>query len=494
MHLLIRCDATHEGGAGHLVRSIAIAEVAIGRGWQVSFSGDFIEGFPREVLARVPVSVYPAASAPRDLRKLADQIKPDIVHVDNYEDWAEFRNSFASSSALTSSVEDGEFGRRPADLVFDLSPGSECKLRPEDGSPRVFSGADYIPLRTAVRDLIGAGQKKEEERQRSLVVMMGGTDAFGSTGDVLRMLKAFPTGWNCVVISRRNAWDQLRTVTNEPCIQFIEPTESAINTICAADAVIVGSGTTVWELAAWGVPAGVIELTANQHDNYCFIVDGGFVQGLGSLEQIREDDTAAAEALAELLASDDLRARMSELGPRLIDGKGAERIVACWEKALELAPGWEVRRATASDATLLFRWRNDDSTRIASRSTGFISWDDHVAWVERVLTSVVQALYIVLHDGVPVATTRFDVVDHDPSLHEVSITVGPHHRGKGYAVQVLAAAEREFLRENGQNKYLLAFMRAENSGSRRLFESSGYQLTEVAEAKQDLLLFRKKTD
>ncbi len=114
---MIHCSAGSTLGVGHLVRSLALAEEAVARGHQVTSrvttTGAFVEG----LLAALPVAVH---RTPGDLSSWARELEADVVHVDSYAPIEPHPGRL-----LLSNIEDGSFGRRPADLAVDPNLGAE---------------------------------------------------------------------------------------------------------------------------------------------------------------------------------------------------------------------------------------------------------------------------------------------------------------------------------------------------------------------------------
>lgn len=113
-----------------------------------------------------------------------------------------------------------------------------------------------------------------------------------------------------------------------------------------------------------------------------------------------------------------------------------------------------------ADAERLWAWRNDPDTRANSRSTDFVSWEDHVAWLTRRLERSEPGIYIAERDGVPVATFRLDD-------DVVSYTIAPEHRGQGIASALLALVAERF----GPKR---AEIKPDNLASIRAAEKSGH--------------------
>ena len=100
-----------------------------------------------------------------------------------------------------------------------------------------------------------------------------------------------------------------------------------------------------------------------------------------------------------------------------------------------------LRPASLDDAVYLLLLRNDKLTRANSRSTGEISRDQHLRWLTQTLVDPRRRLYIaVANHETCVGTGRLDRGDVDV---ELSLTVDPLHRGRGYARQIVRALTLE---------------------------------------------------
>jgi RimJ/RimL family protein N-acetyltransferase len=129
-----------------------------------------------------------------------------------------------------------------------------------------------------------------------------------------------------------------------------------------------------------------------------------------------------------------------------------------------------LRSATSEDSARLLAWRNDALTREMSIDQKETAREEHDAWFTRSLASDERDLLIAEHEGSPVGTVRLDARAHGES--EVSLTVAPEHRGRGFSASMLRAVET-FARDQGVIR-LVATIRARNDRSVRAFKSAGY--------------------
>lgn len=133
-----------------------------------------------------------------------------------------------------------------------------------------------------------------------------------------------------------------------------------------------------------------------------------------------------------------------------------------------------LRYLAPSDCELLFRWRNDPLTRANSHNTEEVSFEDHRAWFERSQNMWERSIKIAEVDAVPVAVVRADakIREHEVWAWELSWTVSPQHRGKGYGKE----AVRLFISHFRPGLKLVATVKASNLASRRIAEATGMKL------------------
>ena len=492
MHVLVRCDASKEGGVGHLVRSMSLIEEAISRGWEVSVSGDITVPFGLDMLDGI--RQIPAESTPAGLVAAATKIGADVVHLDHYGLTGDYRTSLNEVGIFLSSLEDTEYGRREADLVIDPSPSSAACYRPDDGSDRILRGVAFVPVRQSVRRVAASRHSGRDQLDPSepirIVLMLGGTDALNATAELMRVVIASNVSALCTVVVDRARWSSLPSSTRDVRFNFQEPSSSVIELFHDADVAVSAAGTTLWELLSMGVPTALIQLVANQSDNYHFVASRGLVVGLGSIADPSMSDEARGDLLKTFLTDQRLRAEIAQRGQYLVDGRGAERIVSAWEGMLQPKARFEVREVVEGDASLLYDWRNDATVRAASRDTGLLEWSGHHSWVLGVITDPDRHLLLVTKNARPVATVRFDLEGPPVAAWEVSIAVAPNLRGQGLGSQVLAAAEAHLRQLPRRADAIYAAMRRENHASANLFRAAGYDPQE-GEATSPLLSMRK---
>lgn len=473
MRILVCSNAAKEEGAGHVMRSVAVAEQAIAAGWDVVFCGRIEHPVARAAIAGLGLDTVSSELTSEAIVAAAQAAGARLIHVDSYLPLVDLRARATKAGLVLSSMEDGAYGRRPADVVVDPSPGGEDEFRTPDGSLRLLRGLRAAPIRRALLDPQRLWQRPDGPDGLRVLVIMGGTDATGMTARAVEAWIGTGIHSECHVVAQAGD-DGFAGESGNSTIVRHAPGPEVPRLFGTMDLVISGAGTTVWELAALRVPAALIQLVPNQLAGYDYAVENGFAVGLGSWDAW--DDELARRRLRELGGSAMLRSQLSRAAERAVDGGGARRIVDLWRDVLDLPSGVRARRAAPEDASQLFAWRSDPEVRAASRTTGSFSWRSHLDWFRATLASPGRLMTIVENDSQPAAVVRFDLLPEREACWEVSITVSPTFRGTGMGGRALQAAEDLLLGEHQESELtLVAEMLVTNHPSRRLFSAAGYE-------------------
>ena len=126
-------------------------------------------------------------------------------------------------------------------------------------------------------------------------------------------------------------------------------------------------------------------------------------------------------------------------------------------------------RAQASDVKLVFDWRNDPVSRAAAHNSEPLVWEKHGLWFDAALKNSEREIYIVKHEGIPVASIRRD---RHQGHWLISIVVAPEQRGKGIAKALLWQFVRKF------SDIHFAEIKPSNIASIKIFSEAGFKLIE----------------
>ncbi len=476
---LLRCDAVATGGIGHLVRCIAVAEGARAAGWDVGLVGAVDVPLARALVTETGLPVLADGTEP--LEETARRTGARVLHVDHYTAATPPlpRGGPGEVGYLLSSVQDGRWGRRDADVVLDASPTGRVTASVVDARVRL-TGPRHALVRAGVR-----ARLETRRPTGQVLVVAGGTDAAGILPALAAVATAAVGGsadglpYEVVVVDPAAAGaDRAR----HPGAVSRPPGPDLLDLAARSALVLTAAGTTTSELAVMGVPMAVVQAVDNQAETYRDLVASSAAVPLGSAVGLLRDRDRLAADLREVLVDADRLAGLAAAAAARVDGGGAARLVAAWDavwagRTADADRGWWVAPATPADSDVLLSWRNDPQTRAQSITTDPVSPSAHAAWFSGVLADPRRHLLLVGSGAQRVGTVRFDQLD--VGTWEVSLTLAPQSRGQGLSGIVLSCGEEHLLARGGGGGRLLARVREGNAASLALFRRAGYRPADV---------------
>jgi UDP-2,4-diacetamido-2,4,6-trideoxy-beta-L-altropyranose hydrolase len=245
-----------------------------------------------------------------------------------------------------------------------------------------------------------------------------------------------------------------------------------------SDLTIGGAGSTTWELACLGVPAILIVLADNQAALASAVDRAGFARSAGWCKDLAPEQLASM--LTELVQRPELRRAMGELGAKIVDGRGAERVATLLLAELGVQPRaasqvaeLSLRPAEPADVHVLFAWANDADTRARSFSQALIPFEEHSAWFQRELINRESLLLI---GEVPElgAIGQVRLVARKPDDAVISVGLAPEVRGRGLGARLIAAASKHYLQLHPACARVAAYVKPDNAASIAAFSRAGF--------------------
>lgn len=135
------------------------------------------------------------------------------------------------------------------------------------------------------------------------------------------------------------------------------------------------------------------------------------------------------------------------------------------------------RNANESDMMLYFNWTNDASVRENSYQSEPISLEKHQNWFYKKIKDETCFMKVFEnHIGKPIGQVRIEKQDESTAV--IGISNDANQRGKGYASKMIQMATDEFFKQNPKIR-ISAFIKIENTASKKAFEKAGYELDVV---------------
>ena len=335
--LLIRADATTRMGTGHVMRCLALAQAWIaGGGKAVFLSHCEVPALRRRVMQAGCefIEIGRSYPAPEDVDTLmaAAADNPDAaIALDGYQFDAAYQETVKRIGRRLLVFDDyGHAAHYCADLVVNQNPGAEGRSYRCEPYTQVLRGPRYAVLRPEFARW-RSWQREIPDRARHILVTMGGSDPFNVTEQVIRALGLLDMpGIEATVV----------TGAGNPHLESIEHALKAAGAwitlardvtdmagmMARADMAVSAGGTTAVELAFMGVPSVMIALADNQAPTVRHLTRHRAAWSFGYAAHL--DERVLAGRVASLLRDPSVRRQMSRCGGALVDGLGAERVVA----------------------------------------------------------------------------------------------------------------------------------------------------------------------
>ena len=233
-----------------------------------------------------------------------------------------------------------DLANRPLDcnLVLDQNFHEDYETRYNWLVPNTavqLVGPQYALLREEFYQFV-KNQSRIRKEINNILIYYGGFDA---TNETMKALKAVElvNGRNitATVIAGKNnpQYQEICSFCIEnPNIRHIEKADNMAELMVHADLALGAGGTTTWERCALGLPALITAVADNQLPISRMVDKAGFGIYLGQSSDVTVD--SIADRIKELQGNPEILIKMSEAGPKLVDGLGTDRVV---EKIFELS-------------------------------------------------------------------------------------------------------------------------------------------------------------
>jgi UDP-2,4-diacetamido-2,4,6-trideoxy-beta-L-altropyranose hydrolase len=332
--LLIRADASTRIGTGHVMRSLALAEV-----WQSMYGRVVLVscGNSKSIATCIqdagiefcPInSIHPD---PSDLQTTLQRVRlfrAVGVVTDGYHFDISYQQSIRQAGYPLLVIDDFfHLPRYEADLLLNQNI-SACTMKYScNRDAQLLLGTQYALLRS---QFVSGGRRQTfSELARRVLVSLGGADPQNVTLKVVRALMQIRIDDMEVLIVLGSSnphkdviQDAVRNAT--PKIQVVCNAPNMPGLMAWADVAIAAGGITSLELAFMGTPCILLVLADNQARVAEGMEQAGIAWNLGWHQLVSEQELS--KAVSDLILDSKRRRLMSENGRKDVDGRGACRV------------------------------------------------------------------------------------------------------------------------------------------------------------------------
>ena len=321
--ILILTECGSEIGFGHLTRCQSLANMFCKVGWEACLWVAVDEA----TSIKLPFGIAPINWHRLTCDVAAELRRTDAVVVDSQVVTDEQIEKLGELNPNIAIIDDWKRRVYRTGIVIDWTIGAENSAFTERSANVLYLlGSKYCALREAFQE---APQRHISEFPHSILVTFGGSDIRQLTVPVLSMLNdQFPLMHKDVVVGNgvrdKQIWQKIRY----PLTTFhIACNASQMRLLMSkSDIAISAGGQTLYELASQGLPPLVIGVADDQQEDIQGFERGGFAISIGDWHNpsIFPLITSAVQTLWSAAE----RRRRSALGRKIVDGGGAQRVVA----------------------------------------------------------------------------------------------------------------------------------------------------------------------
>ena len=258
--ILVKFDLSFKSGAGHAMRSFALAEELSSKNLEFGVLADF-SGFDwiKEKFKKLPkVSFLP------DNRLNSNE--SDLIFLDTYQEDKNL-HVLQNSNKKIILIGDNNTPDISCDFRFDLSPFTSKNLR---NCNNYFHGLKFHMTRKEIRDLRSTTSTSFD----NVFVSGGGIDYGNFAENVYRQINSHSNTKTFHFVGNIE-------LQSDPRNKFYPVGSDVTKILQICENAIVSSGTTALDLIAIGRRVGICKTAPNQQMNFDFLCSGGYAFGLG---------------------------------------------------------------------------------------------------------------------------------------------------------------------------------------------------------------------
>ena len=356
MKIALRTDASLQMGTGHAMRCLTLADALKAQGAHCHFISREHPGHLLEVIRQrghavtaLPAGKLSPATENDSVQQPAHaawlgcgwqidaqqtgailaSLQPDWLVIDHYALDQRWETALQPHYQKLMVIDDLADRAHCCDLLLDQNWfGDDSPTRYRNLVPlhcKCYLGPEYALLKpeyAQLRELM----PPRDGTVRRMLVFLGGSDATNQTSKVLEALMepGFARLQVDVVIGQNHPDVEgiAAQVAARPGSTLHQSLPTLAHLMSRADLMISAGGSTTWERMCLGLPAIVISVAANQTSTNVALMNAGYIDFLGEMNEVSVSNVA--DAVRHSLANAAMLKAQISLGQKLVSGIGAQ--------------------------------------------------------------------------------------------------------------------------------------------------------------------------
>jgi UDP-2,4-diacetamido-2,4,6-trideoxy-beta-L-altropyranose hydrolase len=466
MQIYFRCDAGSQIGLGHLVRSLALAQML-----QPFFRPHFLIRNPDPALADQITACHfgftplPEAS-PYDpeARRLTTSILQtgDLVVLDGYHFTTSYQQILKQAGLLLVCIDDLQAFPFAADVIINQAGGVLPEGYQIPPHTRLCLGPDYALLREPF--LLAAREPRPVTLVERIFLNMGGADPHNDTGRILQQLTALDPDILVEVVTGSafgHGEALVALAAAHPGIRIHQGLSALAmrQLMQSCQAAILPPSSVAYEWCCVGGPLFLYQTAGNQSAMRAFLIREQLAADYDTFAAFRQQPDVKTTITRQLAQQ---RKYFCGQSPKNLRGVFNQLYFSHW---LELRP------AAAEDMMLLYDWANDPEVRQNSFNQSPIPLEVHKIWFENKIKEETSLFLVARVRGIPAGMIRYDLRE---AQGVISYLVDRHFRGRSLGAVLLQKGEEALRARHPEISTLVGHVQETNLASVISFRKNHY--------------------
>lgn len=344
MKIGIRADGGSQIGMGHIMRTLVLAkelakteevfyicriEEDISKVFhhiqpssfnivkEASFSHKYKNGIEKVLRQGFNVKLVSEDNLIQDLKN----IKMDLLITDSYHVDEDYFNKTKAMFSKTAYIDDVNLYYFNVDFLINQNINAEDFNYKANKDTKLILGSKYVMLRD---EFTKKSCKAINKKVRNVMITLGGADPNHITEKILLWTKDLEYNFHVVIGPSFDNCSKIKEFQGEKVKLYYNANMYEIMQIC--DIAISACGSTLYELAACGLPTIGMIIADNQQKVGEKMHNLGVIKNVGWFNKVEKEEFIK---VIQFVSEDyNLRKNMSKNALKIIDGDGAKRIAA----------------------------------------------------------------------------------------------------------------------------------------------------------------------
>ena len=281
----VRADGNSEIGLGHIIRSLALAEM-LKEDFDCIFATRFLTDYIQTEASKVCIDIVKLPESEDHFDAFLSLLSSsETVVLDNYFFDTDYQKLIKSKGCKLVCIDDMHDKHFVADVVINHAPGVDKKQYSIESYTQLCLGLEYALLRKPFREEIAAIPNIVVEKPKNIFVCFGGTDYTNlsqKTINVLLQISNIEKIFAIIGNANKNKEKLSDAYKDNDVVSILSnlSAEEMIAAIKKSDLAIVPSSSILLEIFSVGLPVITGFFVENQEEAFSFFVKNGLALGV----------------------------------------------------------------------------------------------------------------------------------------------------------------------------------------------------------------------